>query len=257
MALENSSYLHVWGLSCKGIEKLRMSLKAVFLNFNGVIIDDEVIHQELIGEILLSENLRADAGEYQQYCQGKSDRTCLRDILANRGRIVSEDYLTKLINTKAKAYQQKLEQLDALPLYPDLPEFLSKLQTQGYKIALVTGALNSEAESILEQAQLAQYFETIVGGDDLAVSKPKPDGYWLAIERLNQKYPALNLQPGECLAIEDNYTGIQAAKNAGIQVVGIANTYPLHMLQRQANWTVESLLEIELDRVEKVISTAK
>ncbi len=231
-----------------------MSLKAIFLNFNGVIINDEEIHQELIGEILLGENLRADDAEYKQYCQGKSDRTCLRDILANRGRIVSEDYLTKLIATKAKAYQQKLEQLESLPLYPHLSEFLDKLQTQEYKIGLVTSALHSEAELILQQAELDRYFSIIVGGDDVAVSKPRPDGYLLAIKKLNQKYPDLNLQPGECLAIEDNYIGIAAAKNAGIQVVGIANTYPLHMLQRQANWTVDSLLEIELDRVDKVLS---
>ena len=232
-----------------------MSLKAIFLNFNGVIINDEEIHQELIGEILLGENLRADNAEYKQYCQGKSDRTCLRDILANRGRIVSEDYLTKLIETKAKAYQQKLEQLESLPLYPHLSEFLEKLNTQGYKIALVTGALKSEAELILQQAEIAQYFSVIVGGDDVAASKPRPDGYLLTIKKLNQKYPELKLQPQECLAIEDNYIGIEAAKNAGIQVVGIANTYPLHMLQRQANWTVDSLLEIELDRVDKVLST--
>ncbi|MGF1541222.1 MAG: HAD family hydrolase [Pleurocapsa sp.] len=231
-----------------------MSLKAIFLNFNGVIIDDEEIHQKLIGEILLGENLRFDNAEYQQYCQGKSDRNGLRDILANRGRIVTEEYLTKLIETKARAYQQELEQLDSLPLYPNLPEFFSQLQEQGYKIALVTGALHSEVKFILQQAQLIQYFAVIVGGDDLAVSKPRPEGYLLAIEQLNQKYPELNLQPQECLAIEDNYIGIQAAKNAGIQVVGIANTYPLHMLQRQANWTVDSLLEIELDRVERVLS---
>lgn len=231
-----------------------MSLKAILLNFNGVIIDDEEIRQELVGEILLGENLRADDAEYKQYCQGKSDRTCLRDILANRGRVVSEDYLTKLIETKAKAYQQKLDKLDTLPLYPNLTEFLSKLQEQWYKIGLVTGVLHAEAKLVLQQAELAQYFSVIVGGDDLAVSKPRPDGYLLAIKKLNQKYRDLNLQPGECLAIEDNYIGIQAAKNAGIQVVGIANTYPLHMLQRQANWTVDSLLEIELDRVDKVLS---
>ena len=44
------------------------------------------------------------------------------------------------------------------------------------------------------------------------------------------------------------------AKRAKIQVVGIANIYPLHMLQRQANWTVDDFLEIELDRVDQVLS---
>jgi beta-phosphoglucomutase len=234
-----------------------MSLKAVFLNFNGVIINDEEIHQKLIEEILLGENLRFDRAEYQQYCQGKSDRTSLRDILANRGRMVSEEYLTKLIAVKTKAYLQELEQLNSLPLYPNLSEFLSQLQQQGTKTVIVAGALHSEIEFVLQQARLIEYFTLIMGGEEITVSKPRPEGYLLAIEKLNQQEPNLNLQPQQCLAIEDNYIGIQAAKNAGIQVVGIANTYPLHMLQRQANWTVDSLLEIELDRVERVLSTIK
>ena len=64
----------------------------------------------------------------------------------------------------------------------------------------------------------------------------------------------LNLLPSQCLAIEDNPIGIEAAKRANIQVVGIANIYPLHMLQRQANWTVDDFLEIELDRIDAVLS---
>ncbi|MGL5074309.1 MAG: HAD family hydrolase, partial [Waterburya sp.] len=90
-------------------------------------------------------------------------------------------------------------------------------------------------------------FDVIVAGDDLETSKPEPDPYLLAVKNLN-------LQPSECLAIEDNPVGIEAAKRAKIQVVGISYIYPLHMLQRQANWTVDDFLDIELDRVDKVLS---
>ncbi len=231
-----------------------MGLKAVLLNFNGVIINDEAIHQELINNILLEENLRPDDDDYKQYCWGKSDRTCLKSILASRGRILPDKYINKLIATKTTAYRQKIEQLATLPLYPNLIEFLTQLKTQGLIIGLVTGALRSEVEFILQKAEIAQYFTIIIGGDDLEASKPEADGYLLAIERLNQQQPQLNLKPSECLAIEDTTVGIAAAKKAGVQVVGISHTYPLHMLQRQANWTVDDFLEIELDRVERVLS---
>jgi beta-phosphoglucomutase len=233
-----------------------MSLKAVLLDFNGVIIDDETIHQELIAEILLRENLCPDEEEYKKYCRGRSDRACLRDILASRGRILSGDYLSKLIETKTKAYQQQIEQLADLPLSPKLPEFLAQLKEQGLIIGLVTGALHSEVKVILERAKIAEYFTVIVAGDDLTLSKPEPDGYLSAIAKINQQHPSLNLQPSECLAIEDNPVGIEAAKRAKIQVVGVANIYPLHMLQRQANWTVDNFMEIELERVDQVLSQA-
>lgn len=231
-----------------------MSLKAVLLNFNGVIINDEAIRQELIDDILLNENLRPDDLDYKQYCLGKSDRACLKNVLANRGRVLPEEYITKLVNSKTQAYQQKIPQLDTLPLYPNLVEFLNKLQEQGLVIGLVTGASRTEVEFILQRGEIARYFTVIVGGEDVPTSKPEPDGYLLAVEYFNQQNPILNLQPSECLAIEDTVVGIAAAKKAGMQVVGIAHTYPLHMLQRQANWTVDDFLEIELDRVDRVSS---
>ena len=93
-----------------------------------------------------------------------------------------------------------------------------------------------------------------MSSNDLTPSKPEPDGYLLAVERLNQAFPDLDLQPAECLAIEGTFAGIAAAKQAGIPVVGVANTYPFHMLQRCANWTVDYLSDLELDRVQQVFS---
>lgn len=69
---------------------------------------------------------------------------------------------------------------------------------------------------------------------------------------LNQQYTDINLQPSECLVIEDTFAGIEAAKLAGMSVVGVAHTYPFHMLQRLANWCVDYLSDLELDRIQKV-----
>ncbi|MGB3638193.1 MAG: HAD family phosphatase, partial [Rivularia sp. (in: cyanobacteria)] len=48
--------------------------------------------------------------------------------------------------------------------------------------------------------------------------------------------------------------GLQAAKAAGMKVVGVANTYPFHMLQRQSNWTVDYLNELEFERIKELYS---
>ena len=226
-----------------------MSLKAVFLDLSGVIIDDEAIARESIADILLSENLRADEDEYRQYCRGRSDRACLKDILANRGRILSDEYLEQLLENKARGYRQRIKQLTELPIASNLAEFLNQLQEQDLAIGLITGVTRSAVEYILEKAELASYFNLIIAGDDLEQSKPKPEPYLLALNKLN-------LKPSECLAIENNPVGIEAAKQAKIQVVGISNIYPLHMLQRISNWTVDDFMEIELDRVNRVLSQA-
>jgi beta-phosphoglucomutase len=224
-------------------------LKAVLFDFNGVIINDEQIHRELIDELLLAENLKPQGQEFWQVSLGRSDRACLRDLLKLRGRFISDEGLDKLIVKKTIAYRQRLEELVTLPVYPEVTQFIDKLHTSGYKLAVVTGAIRSEVELVLKQSEIDRYFDTIVSGDEISQSKPDPEGYLLSIARLNQLHPDLNLLPCECLAIEDTFPGIQAVKAAGIQAVAIAHTYPFHMLQRQANWTIDSFADLELDRV--------
>lgn len=231
-------------------------LKAVLFDFNGVIINDEALHEELIHQLMIAENLRPKRGEFRQVCLGRSDRACLTELFSSRGRVLSEQTLNELITRKAKAYQQSLEQLEKLPSYPGLADMLFSIRSANLKTAIVSGALQSEIDLVLERMQLRHEFPVIVAGDDITTSKPEPDGYLLAIERLNQQFPDLNAKPFECLAIEDTFAGIEAAKRANIPVVGVANTYPFHMLQRRANWTVDYLSDLELDRVCQVYTQA-
>ncbi|BAY93632.1 MULTISPECIES: HAD family hydrolase [unclassified Tolypothrix] len=231
-----------------------MSLKAILFDFNGVIIKDEQIHLRLIDEILIQENLQPQRDSERQASLGRSDRACFQELLYNRGRVLSEEYLTQLLQQKAQMYVQELDQLEKLPLYSGVDDLIFQARSHNLKLGLVSGAIRQEIDIVLQRAQLTEYFPVIVAGDDITTSKPEPDGYLLAVTRLNQKYPDLNLQTTECLVIEDTPAGIQAAKRAQMQVVGVANTYPFHMLQRCCNWTVDYLTDLELERVQEVFS---
>ncbi len=231
-----------------------MSLQAVLFDFNGIVINDEPLHQELLTELMLSENLRLSPADFKRFCLGRSDRAALHDFLAERGRVPTDAYLDQLIAQKARAYQERIAALPELPSYPDVAETIAQLQARGTAIALVTGATRSDVEAVLTRLDLADCFAVWVTGDEVRRSKPDPYGYLLAVERLSRRFPERGIAPGNCLAIEDSPAGIAAAKQAGIQVVGVANTYPFHMLQRLANWTVDRLGELELERVEEVLA---
>ncbi|MCY7367447.1 MAG: HAD family phosphatase [Chamaesiphon sp.] len=226
-----------------------MVLKAVLFDFNGVIIKDEAIHRELNDELLIAENLPPQGKEFWKVSVGRSDRAALMELLKSRGRFVTDEYLNKLIAKKAIAYRERLAKLETLPIYPDVVGFIKQMYDSGYKLAVVTGAIRSEAEFVLQQAEIDCYFETIIASDDISQSKPDPEGYLLAIKTLNQLDPDLNLLPAECMAIEDTFAGLTALKRAGIQAVAIANTYPFHMLQRRANWTIDRFEDLEFDRI--------
>ena len=229
-------------------------LKAVLFDFNGVIINDEPLHQKLIEQLLIEENLRPNPQDFWQFCIGRSDRACLRDLLTHRGRAVTDKYLDDLILRKSRAYVQQLETIDKLPIYPGLADLIYHLRAAQIPMAVVSGAVRAEVELVLDRAELLSNFALMVCGDDITQSKPDPEGYLLAVDRLNQALPSLDLHPHECLAIEDSFAGIEAAKQAKIPVVGVANTYPFHMMQRLSNWAVDYLSDLELDRVRAVFA---
>ncbi|MGF1571250.1 MAG: HAD family hydrolase [Nodosilinea sp.] len=226
-----------------------MTLKAVLLDFNGVVINDEPLHQQLIQDLLIDENLRPNPSDYDQCCLGRTDRACLAALLHRQGRVVTTAYLDKLLERKARRYRQTLDQLDQLPLYPGLGDMIYQIRAAQLKLAIVSAAPRAEIEGMLPAAGLAPYVSLIVSGDDVtpAGSKPAPDSYLLAVQGLNQRFPDLALSPGDCLAIEDSFAGIEAAKQAGVPVLGVAHTYPYQMIHRRANWVVDHLYEISLD----------
>ena len=226
-----------------------MTVKAVLFDFNGVIINDESIHEQLLEALLLEESLRMGPNDFQNYCIGRSDRICIRELLAQRGRVVTEAELNRLIRRKAAAYSEMLSKMAELPIYPDFHDFITALRQTPVKLAIVSGALRSEIETVLNRINHLSSFDVIVAGDDIQVSKPEPDGYLCAVQKLQEQFPNDGICADNCLAIEDTFAGIEACKRAKIPVVGIAHSYPFHMMQRVANWAVDYFSDLEFDRL--------
>ena len=226
-----------------------MTLKAVLFDFNGVIINDESIHEQLLEEVLLTENLRFNPEEFQKYSLGRSDRSAMIDLCALRGRVLNESTLQSLLRRKHEAYLIRIKAMETLPIYEGVLEFIDLLRSAGCELAVVSGAMRAEIELVLVKMGVRDFFSTIVAGDEIGSSKPDPEGYLLGFKRLQEQFPKLDLTLENCLIVEDSFPGIEAAKAAGIDVVAVANTYPFHMLHRVANWTVDAVLDLDLDRL--------
>lgn len=224
-------------------------LKAVFFGFHGVIINDDDVHPQLIAQLLLAENLRFDPDDYRDVYWGRSDRARLAAILQQRGRFVQDQYLDGLLRKKAEGYGEWLRSQSKLSLYAGLDDLLYRIRTKQYTTAIVTGAQRADVEQVLAAAKLTDQFSLVVSASDMpvAASKPAPDSYLAAIDQLNLRQPELALTPQNCLAVESCFAGIEAAKAAGIPVVGVAQVYPYHMIQRCATWAVDYLNEIDFD----------
>ena len=86
--------------------------------------------------------------------------------------------------------------------------------------------------------RLTPLFRTIVTADDVAHSKPDPETYALAAERLG-------VAPGDCLAVEDTATGLASARDAGMRTLGVTNTCTADQLSA-ADRVVASLADVDL-----------
>ncbi|MEM6502081.1 MAG: HAD family phosphatase [Cyanobacteria bacterium P01_C01_bin.89] len=226
-----------------------MPLKAVIFDFSGTIINDESIQMSLTDPLLLAENLRPTPGDFLQCCAGRSDADGIRSLFEIRGRMLTPEALKTLVDQRSQAYCNALSQLPRLPIYPGVEDWIYRLRVAKIPMAIVTGTSRAGVELVLRQGKLKDVFSVVVTGDDIERGKPDPQCYQQAIAQLQQITEDPTLGPGDCLAIEDRYTGIAAAKAAGLSVVGVANSHPYQMMQRHANWAVDYLNQLNLDRL--------
>jgi sugar-phosphatase len=102
--------------------------------------------------------------------------------------------------------------------------------------AVVTSAWRTLAEKRLRLAGLP-IPGVLITSDDISHSKPHPEGYLLAAERVG-------VAPADCLVIEDAHAGIEAARAAGMRVIGITTTFP--RTQLGCEWCIADLRELTL-----------
>jgi beta-phosphoglucomutase len=234
-----------------------MPLKVVLFDFNGVILDDESIHEQLIQDVMLSENVRITPEEFQKFGLGRSDRACFLDLFASRGRVLTPEAVAKLLAQKTSAYQQRIQSLETLPLFDGVQSLVQAFQDNHIKLGIVSGAHRAEIEWVLDRASISAAFDLIVAAEDISASKPSPEGYQTAIAQFNDRYPDLKLCPQDCLALEDSFPGLEAARAAHIPVVGVAHIYPFHMMQRRSNWAIDYLDQLEVPRLIQVFAEGK
>jgi len=117
--------------------------------------------------------------------------------------------------------------------------------TAGTKRGLVTGSSRAEVMQVLPLIGEHASFDVIVAAEDVARSKPAPDGYHAAIA-------ALGLAPHECLVVEDSQAGIAAARAAGCLVVAARAGNFGGWDQSAAHRVVETLEELTPSLVERL-----
>lgn len=210
---------------------------ATFFDFNGVLVNDELVHLETFREVLATLGVELSEHDYLQRYLGFDDAGAFRAVLADAGRPASEQQVAELIEAKRPLYMKRARA--ALPTFPGAAELVRLCASAGPAL-IVSGALRDEVELGLEVLGVRSSIQHIVAAEDTQACKPDPEGYLLAKRWLDERGAAAAAT--RALVIEDSLAGVQAAKAAQLPCIGVAHTYSVEELQRAGADAVASKL---------------
>jgi len=215
-------------------------LKAVIFDMDGVIIDSHPAHRDAWRMFLRTVGKAVSDAELDFILDGRKREEILRHFLGELSEVEVRQYGER----KDEIFKQQSLQTRLIPGVIDL---LAELQNAGIAMAIATSASESRARHTLDQLQLAERFDVVVTGDDVARSKPDPSIYGLTCRRLN-------VAPGSSVAIEDAVSGIQAARAAGLTCIGVAVHQSRDQLRKAgAAHVVENLLDLSLAKLQGLL----
>lgn len=189
-----------------------MMIKAVIFDLDGVLVTTDELHfvawKRLAEELNITGFTRADNVRQR----GVSRMASLEVVLEKTDKEFSEEEKLALAERKNAMYVKSLESLDKSAVLDGVFDFITYLKQKGMKLAV--GSASRNTPMILEKTGLRKYFDAVSCGLDTQKSKPNPEVFLIAADKLG-------IAPSKCVVIEDSDAGIEAAKAGGMYAVAL------------------------------------
>jgi beta-phosphoglucomutase len=214
-----------------------MKISAVIFDLDGVIVSTDEYHYQAWKQISDQEGIEFNS-EINERLRGVSRMESLEIILSRSDKSYSENEKLDLADRKNEIYRELLNKLSPNDILPGVINLLLTLKARDIKVAI--GSSSKNTPFILEKIGIAANFDAVADGNDIKNSKPDPEVFLLAAERLG-------VEPEKCIVVEDAEAGVEAAIAAGMKVVGVgtaSNCSNAHIrLQDLTTINIEELLD--------------
>lgn len=187
------------------------SFKAFIFDFDGVVVDTEKYHY--LSWVAAASHVGYDLG-WEEYLPLKSTgNTEITQYLSEHsGKEVSPELFEKMRQTKLTEFDRLVADLSEKDVLPGIRAFLTRLNELGIKTAVASSSNTSSG--LANRFDLTKHFAVVIDGNMKLPRKPAPDTFLLAAKMLG-------VDPADCIVFEDSLAGIDAAINAGMQVVAV------------------------------------
>ena len=181
-------------------------VKAVIFDMDGVLLDSESVCDKCFLKAAHEQNIQ-NTKPIIEDARGMGKPSFMEFISKTYGDKID----TELLWNRASELFHQIEDTKGISLLPYAEQTLKYLK-QKYKIALASSTRRSSVERQMKANNIWDLFDVTVCGDDVENTKPSPDIYLKAVEKLN-------LLPENCLAVEDSLNGIKSATSADLKVI--------------------------------------
>jgi len=185
--------------------------KGVIFDMDGVIIDSEPINQRAV-DVVLEQYGKRLTDEQNQHLIGLGDKPFFEEIIRMFGLQTTWQALAMSWHDAIIHLMQK----EGIAPIDGVRDVIHSLHQKKYRLAVASSGSRRRVGFILKALDLQGYFSSVITADDVMHAKPDPEIYLTAAARLN-------LAPQDCVAIEDSDRGVEAAKRAGVKVIGFLN----------------------------------
>jgi len=225
-----------WKVACAimiQMSELR-DITAVIFDMDGLLLDSERVALATFVDACREFGFEPDVEVYYRCIGGNDVRT--RQILTEGyGRRFPFDD----INERWHSNYEDVAANRPFPLKPGALRLLQFLEARRIRKAVVTSTRRESAIRKVSNAGLLQFFEFVIGGDEIRRSKPDPEIYLTACRRLREI-------PEHCLALEDSDNGVLSASAAGLQVIQVPDMLePSSEVKTLGHTILPSLLDVE------------
>ncbi len=206
----------------------------VIFDMDGVILDTERLFLDCC--VPAAERLGLPGiEEVVCECTGMTDEETRKRLRERYGKDAPLEEFDRLVY----GYFKKRCEESGIPVKEGVEELLDLLKERGARIAIGSSTHSDIIETELRDAGIYDYFNVIVGGEMVEASKPAPDVFLLAAEKLQASIR-------DCIIIEDSFNGVRAAHAAGGTVFMVPDLLqPTEEIKELTDWVFSSLLEVK------------
>lgn len=136
------------------------------------------------------------------------------------------------------------ELMKSVRTFPGIESLIHRIQAAGLKLGIATSSQKRHLSYILDRFGWEPVFDVKVCAADITKSKPDPEIFLMAAQRLG-------VEPAACAVVEDSINGLRAAKAAGMYAIGITTTFPRQALS-DADQIVDGFDEIDVDEIKQI-----